>query len=60
MPQADSGVNVPVALPWVVTCEVACLAMINNLSFEDAVSYLLVKMRNGYWTEIEEGIRGSQ
>jgi hypothetical protein len=32
-------------LPWNLTCEIACLAMCSNITFEQAVYMALVKYR---------------
>lgn len=41
----ESSVEAKVSLPWEVTCEIACQALIWKCSFEQAVSMIVNKYR---------------
>jgi hypothetical protein len=33
----DKDINVPVTMPWEISCRIACLAFLNRCSFNDMV-----------------------
>lgn len=40
-----NSVEVKASLPWELTCEVACFALIWRCSFEQAINVMIVKCR---------------